>query len=162
MNRYISNLVTGRWHARRLVERGDEAQIEAVVDEVERLTSAEIKVFVEVALGLSDLRAGHTARERALEVFGLERVWDTEDNNGVLLYLLIAERRAEIVADRGFNGVTNEPEWHDICDNLERDVASIGFVPAVVAAVRRIGDLVSKVFPAVDDRNQIPNDVKIR
>ncbi|MFO0416431.1 MAG: TPM domain-containing protein [Pseudomonadota bacterium] len=162
MGRYLNNLVTGRWHARRLVKPGDELKIEEVVTEVERATSAEIKVVVEIALGFSDLRAKRTARERALEVFGLERMWDTDANNGVLLYLLIAERDAEIVADRGFNNLVTERQWRDICEKLEQDVAAIGFVPAVIATVRRIGELASAAYPAIDDRNQISNEVKIR
>ena len=69
----------------------------------ERRHSGEIRVCVEAGLPLSYLWRGATARERAVTMFGKLRVWDTEHNNGVLIYLLLAEHRIEIVADRGLN-----------------------------------------------------------
>ena len=79
------------------------ARIEARVAASEKRHSGEIRVVVEAGLPFSYLRRGATPRERAVALFGKLGVWDTERNNGVLIYLLLAEHAIEIVADRGLN-----------------------------------------------------------
>ena len=67
----------------------------------ERRHTGQIRICAEGGLPLSYLWRGASARERAITQFGKLRVWDTEHNNGVLIYLLLAEHAIEIVADRG-------------------------------------------------------------
>jgi uncharacterized membrane protein len=76
-----------------------------------RRHSGEIRVCVEAGLPLSYLWRGATARERAVTMFGKLRVWDTEHNNGVLIYLLLAEHAIEIVADRGLARHVPQAQW---------------------------------------------------
>lgn len=162
MKRLWQNLTTGRWHVRRLLAPTGAAAITEAVRVTERTTSAQIKVVVEAALDVAPLFRGQTARERSLEVFGLERVWDTSANNGILLYLLVAERDAEIVADRGFNGVVAPEEWSDLCNALTREIASTGFVPAIVQAVERIGTIATRTFPVTESGNELRDELLVR
>jgi len=85
--------------------------IEKAITALEARHAGEIRFVIETALDLAELRAGITPRERALEVFGLLRVWDTADNNGVLIYLLMAEHDVEIIADRGIAARVSSAEW---------------------------------------------------
>jgi uncharacterized membrane protein len=99
---------------------GSLADIEQAVRRSEQLHDGQIRVAVEAALDPLHLWRGKTARQRAIEVFAELGVWDTERNNGVLLYLLLAERNVEIVADRGFNGKVTAAEWEDVCRTWNR------------------------------------------
>ena len=80
----------------------------------------EIRVCAEPGLPLSYLWRGASARERALAMFGKLRVWDTEDNNGVLIYLLLAEHRIEIVADRGLNRHVDAAQWQQVMETMRK------------------------------------------
>jgi uncharacterized membrane protein len=93
------------------------------------------------------LLRGETVRERALEVFGRERVWDTEASNGVLIYLLLAERDVEIVADRGYAGKVSAHIWEDICREMEAHFSVGHFEAGVLAGVRRVDALMALHFP---------------
>jgi uncharacterized membrane protein len=162
MKRLLQNLTTGRWHLRRLMSQTGAAVITEAVTRAEQTTSAQIKVVIEAALDLGPLCRGQTARERALEVFGLERVWDTSANNGILLYLLVSERDAEIVADRGLNGLVTPEQWSNLCDELTRGIPKDGFVPTIVRAVEQIGTLASKVCPSSRHDNELSDQVLVR
>jgi uncharacterized membrane protein len=162
MGRLLKNLTTGRWHLRRVLSQADAGTITSAVSSAEQTTSAQIKVVIEASLDLSPLLRGQTARERALEVFGVERVWDTGGNNGILLYILVAERDAEVVVDRGFNSLVAVDEWRELCNRLTGDIQSIGFAPAVVRAVERIGAIATRVFPSTEHANELSDDVRIR
>jgi uncharacterized membrane protein len=84
--------------------------IEEAIEASEKQHRAEIRVAIEVALDLRELRRIRSARERALEVFAELGVWSTRESNGVLIYVLLAERDVEIVADRGFAGRVTDGE----------------------------------------------------
>ena len=114
----------------------------------EKRHSGEIRVCVEAGLPLSYLWRGATARERAVTMFGKLRVWDTEQNNGVLIYLLLAERRIEIVADRGLNRRVSEAQWQSLLATM-RDAFHAGrFEQGLIAARRRRGRAARAAFPA--------------
>ena len=103
----LSRILRHRWldegDARRALGDGAETRLATRVAASEQRHSGEIRVCVEAGLPFGELWRDTTARERAVEVFGRLRVWDTEHNNGVLIYLLLAERRIELIADRGLN-----------------------------------------------------------
>jgi uncharacterized membrane protein len=96
--------------------------IERAIAESETTHGAEIRFAIEAALEPGEVWAGKTPRQRALEVFSSLGVWDTEANNGVLIYLLLADRDVEIVADRGYNGKVSAAEWSTVCETMERDL----------------------------------------
>lgn len=119
---------------------------------------AEIRFAVEGALEPAALLRGTTARERALEAFGELRIWDTERNNGVLVYLLLADRDIEIVADRGFNGRVSAEEWEAACREMEAGLAAGACAEAVVAGIAAVSALCARAFPrAAGDVNELPD-----
>jgi len=106
----------------------------------ERRHSGEIRVCVEAGLPLSYLWRGLQARDRALTMFGKLRVWDTEHNNGVLIYLLLAEHAIEIVADRGLHARVGAAQWSGIVATLREALRAgrheQGLSAAIDAALR--------------------------
>ena len=124
------------------------AAIEQAIGESERSHSAEIRFVLEPALGLSALQGGVTPRARALELFASLAVWDTARNNGVLVYILFADRAIEIVADRGFTGRVDAAEWRGICTVAEAAFGRGEFAAGALAMIDAIGKLARRHFPA--------------
>ena len=108
---------------------------------------------------LNALRRGLAPRERAHEVFARLRVWDTEANNGVLLYLLLADHAIEIVADRGLEGRVSGEEWEQVCRAVEAAIAGgDALEPAVIAGIGRISALLATHWPATGaGRDELPD-----
>lgn len=133
------------------------AAIEEAIAQSEREHSGEVRFAVEPALDTSALLAGESARERALEVFSHLRLWDTDQRNGVLIYLLLADRDIEIVADRGLN-VVEAAEWEAICKAMEQALRRGLFQQALVDGVQEVSRLVARHFPRrAADRNELPD-----
>lgn len=122
--------------------------IEAAINESEAKHSGEIRFAVEVGLDLVPLLRGMSARQRAIEVFSRLRIWDTEHNSGVLIYLLLADRDIEIVADRGINARVGQDEWNAICTRMETAFKQGQFEQEALAGIREISTLLTKHFPA--------------
>ena len=94
-----------------------------------------------------------------MELFGQLRVWDTEHNSGVLIYLLLADRRVEIVADRGIHRKVGDSAWEAICGEMQRSFAAGRFEHGVSLGVAAISDLLATHFPRRrDDANELPNE----
>jgi uncharacterized membrane protein len=134
------------------------AAIEQAVARSETQHRGEVRFAVEAALDVSGLIAGQSARARAIEVFSQLGVWDTEDNNGVLIYLLLADRDVEIVADRGINALVGAQEWEAICRAMEAALGRREFEPAVLGAIEAVTRLLARHFPPrAGDRNELAN-----
>jgi uncharacterized membrane protein len=132
--------------------------IEMAIAGAELRTSAEIRFAVETALDLDDLRTGKSPRDRAVEVFSHLRVWDSELANGVLIYLLMADRDVEIVADRGAAQLIPPEDWEKACRDMEEHFRAGRFAAGAVAGVAAVGALLEKHFPArVAEPNEQPN-----
>jgi uncharacterized membrane protein len=133
-------------------------RIEQAIRESEKLHDGEIRFAVEAALDPAQLWRGVSARERAIAVFSELGVWDTERNNGVLLYLLLAERDVEIVADRGFNGKVSAEEWEGVCRRMEGALRDGRAAEAVIAGIQALSSIVARHFPpAPGGRNELPD-----
>lgn len=135
-------------------------RIAAAIAASEARHTGEICFAVEAALPLSAVIVGQRPRERAGEVFARLRVWDTEANNGVLVYLLLADHAIEIVADRGLAGRVGDDDWSGICvalsDALRRGEAEAG----VARAVGDISAALERHFPRPEgyvDTNELPD-----
>ena len=134
------------------------AAIEQAVARSETQHRGEVRFAVEAALDVSGLIAGQSARARAIEVFSQLGVWDTDDNNGVLIYLLLADHDFEIVADRGINAVVGAQEWEAICRAMEAALRRREFEPAVLGAIEAVTRLLARHFPPrAGDRNELAN-----
>ena len=124
----------------------------------ERHHSGEIRVCVEAGLPLSYLWRGATARERAVSMFGKLRVWDTEHNNGVLVYLLLAEHRIEIVADRGLNRHVDAAQWQAIVHAMQQAFRAGQYEDGLNAAIDAVDALLLRHF-AQDTTHTNPNEL---
>ena len=134
------------------------ARIEQAIRESEKRHGGEIRFAVEPALDPAPLWRGLSARERAIETFSDLRVWDTERNNGVLLYLLLADRDVEIVADRGFNGKVSPQEWEQVCRVMEAALRDGRHTDAVLVGIDSITQLIARHFPpSPGERNELPD-----
>jgi len=134
--------------------------IERAIDESERSHRGEIRFSIEPALEPDRVWRSMTPRERALEVFAALGVWDTEANNGVLVYVLLADRDVEIVADRGFNAKVDTERWSAICHDMEQHFRAGRFQEGAVTGVHAVGKLIAAHYPPsanVPDRNELPN-----
>ena len=114
--------------------------------------------MVEGALDVEPLFRGQPARERAIDVFSQLRIWDTEHNNGVLIYLLLADRDVEIVADRGIDAKVGPQEWERICRKMEAAFRQADYEGGVVSGIQEVTRHLAEHFPAIgDDRNELPD-----
>jgi uncharacterized membrane protein len=165
----IARILKHRWldenDARRAIGSEALARIEARVAQSELQHRGEIRVCVEASLPLSYLWRGATARERAIMMFGKLRVWDTEANNGVLIYLLLAEHAIEIVADRGLARHVPPGHWQQIVAGMREDFRAGRFEPGLMRAIDAVEALLLKHF-AQDagalNPNELPNKPYVR
>jgi uncharacterized membrane protein len=121
--------------------------IERAIRESEKTHRGQIRFAVEAALDTLPLLRGQTARARAVEVFSHLRVWDTEHNNGVLIYLLLADRDVEILADRGIHGRVSAEAWERVCREMEAAFRAGRFEDGALAGIRAVGALLAQHFP---------------
>ncbi len=158
MIRLFRNLFTRRWDIHRLFPKKSMLLIEEFIKNSELEHRAEICFTVEASLPIWRVLRGVTARQRALEVFSQLRVWDTEDNSGVLLYLLLADRNIEIIADRGINKLVTDIEWKNISEKIKSSFQSGNFEQGVIDGLTEISLILQKYFPSEGKlKNEIPD-----
>ena len=151
--------------AKRLLGDGAVQRIEARVTASEQHHSGEIRVCVEAGLPLSYLRRDAKVRERAVMMFGKLRVWDTEHNNGVLIYLLLAEHSIEIVADRGLSKQVDAAEWQRITATMSAAFQAGQFEAGLNQAIDAVDALLAKHFalaPGEANPNELPDTPYLR
>lgn len=161
MNKWLRLLQHRRFDerdAQRALGRGALQRIEARIAASERLHSGEIRVCVEAGLPFSYLWRGASARERAVAMFGKLHVWDTERNNGVLIYLLMAEHCIEIVADRGLNSVVDSARWQALASDMAAAFKAGRFEEGLNAAIDSIHAVLVQHFP-VAPHHANPNEL---
>lgn len=149
-NRWI-RLLRHRWldetDAARALDAAALKRLEDRVAASERGHRGEIRVCVETGLPLSYLWRRASARERAVTMFGKLRVWDTEANNGVLIYLLLAERAIEIVADRGLNRHVQPAQWQALIGTMREAFRAGRFEQGLAQAIDAVDTLLAQHFP---------------
>jgi len=141
------------------------ARLEQQVAASERQHSGEIRLCVEAGLPLSYLWRRASARERAVALFGKLRVWDTEHNNGVLIYLLLAEHAIEIVADRGLARRVTADHWEEVLAGMRESFREGRFEQGLQQAVRAVDALLAKHFamaPGATNPNELPDTPNMR
>src|SRR5258705_5164887 len=154
--RLLRHLFTDHWAVRRAIPSVAMRTIEKAIGEEERRHAGQLRFAVEASLPLGELLRGVQSRERAVDWFGRLGVWDTEHNSGVLIYLLLADRRVEIVADRGVHSRVGTAAWEAICGEMQLEFARGQFERGVVIGVRAISDLLAAHFPRSGDS---PNEL---
>ena len=147
LRRICRHLVTDRVAARRAFPVASLARIEAAIAEGEKQHRGQVRFAVEPALPLGRVLRHFPPRERALEVFGQLRVWDTAENCGVLVYLLLADRDVEIVADRGIHANVGNAAWAAICRRMEAAFRAGRHGEGVEAGIVEINALLALHYP---------------
>jgi uncharacterized membrane protein len=148
------------WQVRKHFPAETLATINKKIAESERLHLGEIRFAVEGALPWHDAFDRISARERALQLFTQLRVWDTEYNNGVLIYLLLADRDVEIVADRGIHARVGAEGWEAICHAMEHEFRQGHFETSVLLGIERITTILREQYPSRRQKNlnELPDD----
>ena len=150
VSRFWRHLVTDHDTAQRAFPPEVLDRIQQAITAGERAHSGQVCFAVEAALPLSLVLQHETPRDRALEIFGRLRVWDTEHNSGVLVYLLLADKDVEIVADRGIHRMVGETAWQEICGTMEAAFGERRFEQGAVAGIEAISALLARHFPRAD------------
>ena len=140
----------------------------ATLDAITRAVAAgekshrgQVRVAIEAELSSGQLWAGVTARQRAIDVFSLLRVWDTEENNGVLIYLLLADRKVEIVADRGIHRHAGDERWNAVCREIEHHFRKGDFESGCVIGIQKISAELAFYFPATGSHKNEQADAPV-
>ncbi|MFZ2207982.1 MAG: TPM domain-containing protein [Porticoccaceae bacterium] len=158
IKRIARHLLMTHWRVWRAFPRAALTAIEQGIKASETEHVGELRFVVEGALDVAPLLRGQSARERAIDVFSQLRIWDTEHNNGVLIYLLLADRDVEIVADRGIHAKVGAPEWESICRAMETAFRQADYAGGVVSGIQAVTRHLTKHFPAsAADRNELPD-----
>lgn len=152
------HFVTDHHSVRRRFSAHGLKRIEDAIATGERLHAGQVRFIVEASLPLGQILRGLTPRERALELFGRFGIWDTEHNSGVLVYVLIADKDVEIVADRGINRKIAPETWQVICRSMESAFRDGHFEDGAIAGINAISELLAQHFPRSSDAaNELPD-----
>ncbi len=158
LKRVVRHYFIPPWWVRRVFPADALRRIQDAIRESEKNHAGQICFAVESALRTVALLRGQSARDRALEVFSQLRVWDTEHNNGVLIYLLLADRNVEIVADRGIHARAGAAEWERICREMEAHFRAGRFEQGVIGGIRAISAHLARHYPGGGIRtNELPD-----
>jgi uncharacterized membrane protein len=158
MLRVIRHLATTRWSTRHHFPRPVRAAIEQAIAECESRHGGEIRFVVETAFDLPELWRKLAPRTRALQLFGQLGVWNTEHNNGVLIYVLMADHAVEIIADRGIASRVRPAEWDTVCRQMEHHYRAGRFREGSVLGILGVGALLGRHFPgARAGDGELPN-----
>jgi uncharacterized membrane protein len=158
IKRIGKHLLEHRWRVRKVFPTPVLASIERAIKASEAVHSGQIRFVVEGALDGAPLLRNQSARARALDVFSHLRIWDTEHNNGVLIYLLLADRDVEILADRGIDALVSAAEWEEICRAMEVEFRKGNFETGVFKGIAAVSRQLAKHFPKHGaGRNELPD-----
>ena len=156
--RVLRHLFATHWGTRRRFTSEVLARIEKTLLQIEGQHAGELRFAIETAFDLPELWYGITPRQRALQVFGQLGVWDTSDNNGVLIYVLMADHDVEIIADRAIAARVSQAEWDAVCRDMEDNFRAGRFAEGSETGITAIGRLLGKHFPGRGgDRDEQPN-----
>ncbi len=141
------HLVANRWRVHKAFPPRALDAIERAITASEATHAGQIRFVVEGALDGAPLFRDQPPRERALDVFSQLRIWDTAHNNGVLIYLLLADRNVEIVADRGIDALVGAAAWEDICKAMELEFGVGRYEAGAIRGIGAITKLLTAHFP---------------
>lgn len=145
--------------ARRAFPESTLQAIQRAVGEHESRHRGEIRFVVEAELTTAQLRAGLTSRQRASELFAQLNVWDTADRTGVLVYVMLADHKVEILADRGISALIEPSTWQAICGEMVAAFREGRFEAGSLRGIEAIAGLLERHFPSTGDN---PNELSDR
>ena len=127
-------------------------RLQAFINASEQQHTGQILLCIEASLSPEEIQRYATPRARALALFGELRVWDTEDNNGVMLYLLLDQHAIELVADRALHRSVAQNAWSNITERLAAALRASQYENGLQAALELISGLLIAHFPATAGR----------
>ncbi len=152
------HLLANRSRVNRTFPKSSLNVIEQAIKASEATHAGQIRFVVEGALDGRPLFRDQSARERALDLFARLRIWDTAQNSGVLIYVLLADRNVEIIADRGIDAAVGHAVWQQICSAMETEFAKERFEQGVIAGIQAVTRHLATHFPkGRDGRNELPD-----
>ncbi len=158
VKRILRHLATTQGQVNRAFPRAALNAIELAIKTSEAAHTGEVRFVVEGALDGAPLFSAQTAKERALALFSQLRIWDTEHNTGVLIYLLLADRAVEIVADRGIHTKAGPRAWVEICHEMEAAFKAAKFEGGAVSGIQAVTRQLVNHFPAgAHSSNELPD-----
>ena len=154
--RFFKHLVSNVWQVRHHFSTIALHNIEQAIKTSEKSHNGEIFFIVESGLHPIEILYKKTPKNRAIELFSSYKIWDTEHNNGVLIYLLLADHDVEIVSDRGIHQLVGNAAWEKICHQMEQQFKQRHFEAGVLQGIAEIGELLKTHFPntAFNQSNQ--------
>lgn len=156
--RIFKHLTMNHWQVKRAFPLQSLNAIEKAIKAGETAYAGEIRFVVEGSLDGTPLFKDQPARARAIDIFAQLRIWDTEHNNGLLVYLLLADRAVEIVADRGIHSKVGSEEWSKICRKMEAAFKQADYESGVVSGIEAISQHLVKHFPDMSaGQNELPD-----
>ena len=157
--RLLRHLFTDRWAVKRAFSTAALRRIGETITAGERRHMGELEFAVEASLPFGVLLSGRSSKDRAIDWFGRLRVWDTAHNSGILIYVLLADRTVEIVADRGIHSRVGEAGWQAIAADMQRAFADRRFEDGAIAGLVAAGELLARHFPATGENpNELPDE----
>ncbi len=158
IKRFLKHFWLGSLAVKRCLPDHAMDNIELAIKQGEQSHAGQICFAVEASLDWPDLWANKSARQRAIEVFSQLRIWDTEQNNGVLVYLLLADRDIEIVVDRGVNAKLGNQVWEKICHDMEVKFRDGRFEQGVIEGMCHISQNLAEHYPCANKTiNELPD-----
>jgi uncharacterized membrane protein len=152
------HLLAHRWRVRRIFPPQVLTAIEQAIRAGEATHSGQVRFVVEGALDGAPLFRDQPARERALDIFSQLRIWDTAHNNGVLIYLLLADRDVEIIADRGIDARVGAAGWEKICAEMEKNFRAGNFAGGTIKGIQAVSGQLATHFPRHGGgKNELPD-----
>lgn len=161
IKRWFLHAFTPPWRQRVLFPKTTLKAIETAIAQSETTHNGELRFAIENALSSGQVWNGLSSHQRALELFAKLHVWDTEENSGVLIYLLLAERTVHIIADRGINKRVTQAEWDDIARAMQTEFRSGNFQRGSLLGIERITALLASHFPATTPKINELSDAPI-
>jgi len=159
LRRALKHLAVPQWTVRRAFPTHVAQTVQRAVRAAESAHDVELRGVVEGGLPLASLLRGTGSRERAIELFSNLRVWDTENNTGVLIYLQFVDRKIEIVADRGISARVRQQEWDAACAAMANEFREGRFEQGTLAGIEYLTALLKKHLPPppAGDRDELPD-----
>lgn len=158
LRRILKHLLTPHWVVARTFPRRTLDAIAAAIQASEQTHEGELRFAIEAGLHATALVRGSTPRERAIEVFSALRVWDTEHNNGILIYVQMVDRHLEIVADRGISARVPQEQWDAVGRRMEQAYRRGDFEQGTLAGIGEMTQLLAAHFPLRGaPRNELPD-----
>jgi len=157
LKRLFKHLIPNHFSLKRAFPQFVLDELAQAIQRSEQSHRGELRFVIEENLSGSALLGNTSARDRAIELFSQLRIWDTEENSGVLLYVLWADRAIEIIIDRGLSSKINEETLQSICTSVELYYRKAQFSEGSLYAIKAIDELLAIHFPANNTDNEMPD-----